>query len=124
MPFPRTFKRPIDEYKELLRIDWDWSSTGIWVIKEPKQEYAGSNLDYDALSLPEWLIERFRYWTDWLEASEPWNGHEKQDAELLAAYQLSLGVDLKRVLGDDYYVECSGREIHDDLLYMKRVNTK
>ena len=109
MSSPRTSKRPVEEYKELLRIDWDWSSTGIWVIKEPNQRYTGSNLDYG---------------TEWLESSEPWNRHETQDDPLIAAYKMSLGIDLKRVLGDNYYVECSGREIHDDLEYLKRVNKK
>jgi len=124
MSSPRTSKRTVEEYKELLRIDWDWSSTGIWVIKEPNQRYTGSNLDYDMLDLPPWLIERFNYWTEWLESSEPWNRHETQDDPLIAAYKMSLGIDLKRVLGDNYYVECSGREIHDDLEYLKRVNKK
>jgi len=122
MPFPRTIKRQITEYKELLRIDWDCSSTGIWVIKEPRQKSAGANLSYEGLDLPDWLVERFNYWTEWLESSESWNGHEEPDEDLVRAYKLSLAIDLKRVLGDDYYVECSGREIHDDRTYLQRKN--
>jgi hypothetical protein len=59
-------------YRMLLRVDWDWSSTGIWVLQEPGQKHAGANLvDYADLDLPEWLVKRFRYWTDWQEAGEP-----------------------------------------------------
>jgi len=30
-----------------------------------------------------------------------------------------LAVDLKRLLGDDYYIEFGGREIHDDRQYLQ-----
>ena len=120
MPLPRVSNRPLSEYKKLLRIDWDYSSTGIWAIKEPLQKYAGGNVEYASLNLPNWLVDRFNYWTQWLESSESWNGHEEPDGILISAYKLSLAIDLKRVLGDDYYVECSGREIHDDKAYLRQ----
>jgi hypothetical protein len=125
MEYPRVKKRPLSEYRELLRLDWDWSSTGIWIIQEPKQKYAGSNLSsYAVLNLPGWLIDRFEYWTDWLESSASWKGHETPDKALLGAYELSLAMDLKRFLGDDYYIECQGREIHDDRAYLLKANSK
>lgn len=125
MGYPRVKKRQIEEYRALLRLDWDWSRTGIWVIQEPRQIYAGLNLSsYQSLNLPGWLIDRFEYWTDWLGSSESWSGQETPDKILLGAYELSLAIDLKRFLGDDYYIECQGREIHDDRAYLRKANSK
>jgi hypothetical protein len=50
---------------------------------------------------------------------EPWNSSPGLDGELFHAYGLSLAVDLKRLLGDDYYIEFGGREIHDDRQYLQ-----
>lgn len=125
MGYPRVKKRQISEYRALLRLDWDWSCNGIWIIQEPRQKHCGSHLSsYKSLNLPIWLIERFEYWTDWLESSAHWNGHERPDKPLIAAYELSLAIDLKRILGDDYYIECQGREIHDDRAYLRKENSK
>jgi hypothetical protein len=120
MPIPRATKRPLNEYKVLLRIDVDWGSTGIWQIKEPKQRCAGGCVVYEELKLPQWLVDRFEYWTNWHDAHEPWKETPGLDSELWRAYAFSLAIDLKRVLGDDYYVEYGGREIHDDLKYLRQ----
>jgi hypothetical protein len=41
---------------------------------------------------------------------------------LLDAYGLSLAVDLKRVLGEGYYVEWRRREVVDDRARLRRTN--
>ena len=124
MPTPRTKKKPVAEYRALLRVDVDFSSTGIWEIKEPKQRTAGVNQSYEMLKLPTWLVERFDYWTSWFDTHEPWNKTPGLDAELWRAYGFSLAIDLKRVLGDDYYVEYGGREIHDDREFLLQWRNK
>jgi FAD/FMN-containing dehydrogenase len=74
-----------------LHVDIDWGSTGIWI--------EGANLSrYSDLDIPDWLVERFRYWTGWYNSHAPWNG-ETLDHELFDAYAMSLAVDLKRVVG-------------------------
>lgn len=112
----------IQDYKDLLRIDWDWGSTGIWSIDRPKQTSSGGNVSYESLSIPSWLVERFNYWTQWLESCESWHNHVEWDQELLDAYAFSLATDLKRFLGDQYYIEYKDREVHDDLHYLQKVN--
>lgn len=109
----------MSEYKALLRVDVDYGGSGIWEIPEPRYRYGGTSISYESLRLPAWLIERFDYWTSWYELDEPWRSSEKKDSELYRAYALSLAIDLKRVLGGDYYIECGGREIHDDRAYLR-----
>jgi hypothetical protein len=74
-----------------------------------------------ALDLPQWLIDRFDYWTSWHDSCEPWRSRVGVDSELYLAYAMSLAVDLKRHLGEDYYVECNGIEVHDDRAYLLKV---
>jgi hypothetical protein len=119
MPIPRTKKRLLDEYKALLRVWVDYGSGGIWEIKEPKQKHAGKGWTHDPAILPVSLQERFDYWTSWHDFQEPWNGWPGPDNHLFEAYGLALAIDLKRVLGDDYYVEYGDREIHDDREYLQ-----
>jgi hypothetical protein len=52
-------RRPVEEYKTLIRIDVDWSSTGIWAITEPGAPYSGKNLSYEGLPISEELRKRF-----------------------------------------------------------------
>jgi hypothetical protein len=86
-----------------LHVDIDWGSTGIWIEGGPLSRY--SDLD-----LPDWLVERFRYWTGWYNSHAPWNG-ETIDHELFDAYALSLAVDLKRVVGERHRVFCREKQI-------------
>ncbi len=123
-PLPRAKKKPLSEYKALLRIDVDFGSSGIWEITEPGQRYAGTCRAYESLKLPAALVQRFDYWTSWFDAHEPWNGTPGFDTELFRAYGFSLAIDLKRVLGDDFYVEYGGREIHDDREYVRDATRK
>jgi hypothetical protein len=86
-----------------LHVDIDWGSTGIWID--------GRNLSqYSCLNLPDWLVERFRYWTGWYNSHEPWNG-ETIDQELFDAYGWSLAVDLKRVVGESHRIFWRKKEI-------------
>jgi len=112
-------QRPAEDFKELLRVDVDWSSTGIWAIKEPGARYAGVNMSYDSLPISEELIKRFERWTEWHDLSDTRNSYHQADWDLHSKYAWSLAIDLKRELGEDYYVEFRGREIHDDIKFLK-----
>jgi hypothetical protein len=137
MAQPRKNNRPKSYYREpvrsvrsqgddderfvaLLRVDVDWCSRGIWQIPSIAHPYAGVCVTYESLDLPQWLIDRFDYWTSWHDIQEPWNSREGVDSALYSAYAMSLAIDLKRHLGDNYYIECNGREIHDDRAYLER----
>jgi hypothetical protein len=124
MPIPRTKKKLTSEYKALLRVDVDFGSSGIWEIREPKQRYAGCCWLHLEGILPAWLVKRFDFWAAWYDVQEPWNGLPRVDSELFEAYGRSLAIDLKCVLGDDYYVEFGGREIHDDYAYLRELKSK
>ena len=119
MPFPRPKKRHLDDYRALLRVDVDFGSGGMWEIPEPCCRQAGTCISYESIGLPTWLIARFDYWTSWYDAHRPWQNTPGLDGELFRAYALSLAVDVKRVLGDDYYIEYAGREIHDDRQFLR-----
>ena len=114
-------RRPIEEYKILIRIDVDWSSTGIWAIAEPGAPYSGKNLSYEGLPISEELRKRFETWTEWHDLSIPEDEEKHADWDLHESYAWSLAIDLKRELGDDYYVEFGGREIHDDIKFLKQI---
>jgi hypothetical protein len=113
--------RPIEEYKVLIRIDVDWSSTGIWAITEPRARYSGKNLSYEGLPISEELRKRFEAWTEWHDLSIPEDEEKHADWDLHELYAWSLAIDLNRELGDDYYVEVGGREMHDDIKFLKQI---
>ncbi len=115
---PRTPKRPTEQYKMLLRVDVDWGSTGIWEIEEPGARFAGRNVGYDLLPISPELRSRFEKWTSWHEPGDGCDRHRQADPFLFGAYAWSLAIDLKRELGEDFYVEYHRREIHDDVRYL------
>lgn len=114
----RTGSRNDERFIALLRVDVDWGSTGIWEIPTIDHPYAGMNRSYESLGLPQWMIDRFEYWTSWHDSHEIWKTSPGYDSQLYFAYAMSLAIDLKRFLGDLYYVECNGREVHDDRAYL------
>ena len=100
-----------DTDKDILVVDVDWSSTGIWIRGADGRN---KHLGYDWLILLPWLVARFEYWTWWYNRWEFWTpGAEdrKPDDTLFEAYGFSLAIDLKRVVGDRYHVEFRKKEI-------------
>ena len=84
-----------------LMVDVDWSSTGLWVkIKDD----GFANTQYEYYDLPQWLLDRFNYWTELFNSQEPTTIEEDLDWDSFNAYGLSLAIDLKRVLGDGYRI--------------------
>jgi hypothetical protein len=112
-----------DEYKQLLRVGLEWTATGIWNIPEPGSPRMGLNEQYENLPISAELTVRFKRWTDWYNLSDPFNRHAQVDWDLLELYGWSLAIDLKRELGDGYYVEYKGREIHDDIAYTRKLRS-
>ena len=89
------------EDKDVLAIDLDWGSTGIWILRGEHW----LNLDYAPLNLPDWLIARFNFWTEWFNRQSPVSFcMQKKEERHFHAYGLSLAIDLRRVLGEEYEV--------------------
>lgn len=116
--FTRTESQNDERFVALLRVDVDWGGTGIWEIPTIDHPHAGMNRSYESLGLPQWMIGRFEYWTSWHDSHEPWKTTPGYDSQLYFAYAMSLAIDSKRFLGDSFYVECNGREVHDDRAYL------
>jgi hypothetical protein len=88
------------EYAEnQLKVDIDWSSTGLW-IKIRNNGWA--NTYYENYDLPQWLVDRFNYWTELFNAQKPETINKDLDLDQFEAYGTSLAIDLKRVLGKEY----------------------
>ncbi len=97
-----------------LRVDIDWGSSGIWT-RDLKMRH------YSDLKLPDWLVDRFRYWIGWYNSQQPERVSETLDSELFDAYGLSLAVDLKRVVGERRRVFYVGRKKEIVLVDERRV---
>ena len=98
--------------RTLISVDLDWGSTGLWIYESARDGW--SNLSYNYLALPDWLVGRFVFWTDWHNRKIPEDYQMPGDEEeLFNAYQLSLALDLRRFLDQcqpaKYEVRC-GRE--------------
>ena len=77
-------------------------------------------MDYADLPISADLVARFQRWTEWHDLSSTLDRRQAADWELHSLYAWGLAIDLKRELGEDYYVEYGGREIHDDPAYMRK----
>jgi hypothetical protein len=82
-------------------VDKDWCSTGLWVRGRTS---AWANAPYSIFELPNWLLERFEYWSNWFDQCTPEHLNDRPDWKAFCAYELSLAIDLKRVLGDTVHV--------------------
>ncbi len=84
-----------------LRVMADYSSSGIWVIV-PTLGFRHGMIDYESLSLPEDLADRFRAWIKMYDN----NLIDKHlNLEEFDKIGLQLAKDLKEFLGTDTYVE-------------------
>jgi hypothetical protein len=96
-----------------FRVDIDWGSSGIWETSKPcVVDGMGCNLGYDEFELPEWLINRFRFWEHWHEEADAINDLPIDfDWESFQAYGRSLAVDLKYHLGPEISVCYRDKEV-------------
>jgi len=84
-------------HRTIICVDLDWGSSGIWIFNKDRNSWA--NWNYEALALPEWLVFRFRFWTDWYNRKVPEDYRMFDDEEeMFNAYQLALAIDLRRHL--------------------------
>jgi len=95
--------------KEILAVDLDWGSSGIWEL-ESTDHWVG--VGYDGLGLPDWLESRFDFWTAWYNRHDPVSYRmDKEEVRLFYCYGMSLALDLRRFLGEDYEVRYGRRMV-------------
>ena len=81
----------------IFAIDLDWCSSGLWMYEQGNDHW--SMLGYECVDMPEWLVARFDFWTDWYNRKEPRHFEMSQDeSEQFDAYGFSLALDLCRHL--------------------------
>jgi hypothetical protein len=66
------------KYTRFLRVECDWSSTGIWGIAFPGSYGTSPNYSYECFDLPKELIRRFDAWTAHYNSMDPCRPFEQQ----------------------------------------------
>jgi hypothetical protein len=96
------------EYKMKLRVMADVHSSGIWEIAPASSRERHIMLDYEELGLPQELADNF---SDWIESYWNWKYFDDKknfDLDTFNQTGKQLAKELKRFLGNDYYVEFEG----------------
>ncbi len=85
----------------IFAIDLDWCSSGLWIYRQGDKRWG--NIDYESVDMPQWLVSRFDFWTDWYNRKDPRNFDMRQDeSDEFAAYGFSLAIDLCRHLTETF----------------------
>ena len=85
----------------IFAIDLDWCSSGLWRYEQSDNRWCV--LGYESVDMPEWLVARFDFWTDWYNRKEPRRFEMSADeSEQFAAYGFSLAIDLCRHLTETF----------------------
>lgn len=90
-------------FDKCIVVRKDWGSSALW----GRGRFGGlaNFTSYDELSLPQWLVDRMNYWSDWFDCRDPEQPDHHMDWEDFHAYGLSIAIDLKRFLGAEWEVE-------------------
>ncbi len=80
-----------------LLVDKDFESSSLWV---PGSGEGWASCDHHTFGLPEELVARLDYLSDWFETYNPGSHDPEPDWAAYGAYLLALAVDLKRHFGD------------------------
>lgn len=87
--------------KTLICVDKDWGSTGIWILTDNQW----TNANYESFPIPDWLRERFESWCNSYDSHIGTHCEFEADTwRNIAAYKLSLAIDLREALNDSYIV--------------------
>jgi hypothetical protein len=98
--------RYLKVYPELIRIEFEWSSTGIWRIPFPGSVTMGPNCNYSFLGLPEEAIAMLKEWHDFIdENAQPWNKDDKFDYDRAHEWGFEVTLKLRKYVPKEYYLE-------------------
>lgn len=80
-----------------IKVDKDWCSSPLWV---PSSSGGWASCDYRGFNLPESLVQRLGYYSDWHDSWLPGDRGPEQDWDALSHYEIALAIDLKRHYGE------------------------
>lgn len=97
----------LDKYSMFIRIDPEWSSSGIWDIYFPGATGTGPCLIDNYLDLPKVVCDKVQAWVDYYDNyARPWkNENDPMDYDLLNMWGLNVAKIVKRFAPSNYYVE-------------------
>lgn len=81
------------EHLMKLLVDKDWGSSSLWV---PSSSGGWASCDHHSFDLPQQILDRCDYMSDWFETFSPESDLPEPDWESYSAYILALAIDLKR----------------------------
>ncbi len=95
----------LDKYSKFVKIDLDYSSTGIWENPFPSNR-ADININPTSLGLPEEVCKDLEEWQDYFDLhSRPWDADESCDYEKLDKWGLIIAKKVKLFTQPNVYVE-------------------
>lgn len=103
----------LNKFNQLILIDFEWGTHGLWKIKFPGSVDMGSCMIPEDIELPLQLIAELELWhSEREEESKPWEDNDLFDYEASNAKRLTIAKKIKAFLGRNYYIECrSFREL-------------
>lgn len=80
-----------------LLVDKDWDSSSLWV---PAESGGWASCDHHSFDLPQELLDRCDYLSDWYETYWPGSDVPEPDWQSFSAYKLALAIDIKHHYGE------------------------
>ncbi len=90
-------------YRDLARVEFEWSAEGLWGIPFPGSLSLGEYLSPRDFNMPETLTARIQEWHGALDRLDP--GDPGFEDEASHEEGSAIAKEVKLFLGDDYYVE-------------------
>jgi len=93
-------------YRTLIRVEFEWSAEGLWQIPFPGSVDMGEMLGPDDIGMPDSLVALIMDWHDEIDNNaRPWDADDRFDYDASHEKGLRVAREVKRFLGEDYYVE-------------------
>ncbi len=93
-------------YRSLVKLEFDWSSTGLWDLPFPGSVSLGGYLTPEGLAIPSSLASAISWWHQSCDDNaQPWNADDSFDYKTFDERGLELAKRLKCHLGEEVYVE-------------------
>lgn len=97
----------LEKYKMFVKIEPEWSSSGIWQIHYPGSIGTGPCLVDNYLDLPQSVCDKVQAWQEYFDNNaKPWREKDDpMDYDLFDQWGLEVAREVKRFAPPDYYVE-------------------
>ena len=96
----------ISRYKFMMRVDFDFSSSGLWKINYPGSVADDGMINPEDFNIPKNVGDEIQAWNEYVDKKiEPWPGGKEPDWDEVNKMGLEAAKKLKLAIGNDYYVE-------------------